>query len=163
MNWQGKVLTIQPAIEVDDVLAVLDEAAAWLRASGIEQWPERFKPEWIAPAIDRGETWLARLDGVVAGTITLDWDDPLWSGLRAHAGYVHQLAVRRSAAGLGASLLDWATATSQALGCSYLRLDCVSTNRRLRTYYETRGFQHQGDVADRHGPSTGVSLYQLPL
>ncbi|TCO23208.1 hypothetical protein EV652_10931 [Kribbella steppae] len=81
-----------------------------------------------------------------------------------------QLAVRRSATGLGAALLDWAVATSRALGCGYLRLDCVSSNSRLRSYYESRGFQHQGDVPvggapgqrDSDGP-TWVSRYRLPL
>lgn len=172
-NWQAKRLTLESATpaDVDDVLAVLDEAAAWLRSSGVDQWPDRFKSEWVEPAIERGETWLARLDGVAAGTITLDWDDPLWSGLDGTAGYVHRMAIRRSATGLGAALLDWAVATSRALGCRYLRLDCVSSNSRLRSYYESRGFQHQGDVPvggppgqrDPDGPTTQLSRYQLPL
>ena len=67
-NWQKQRLTLGSATpaEVGDVLAVLDEAAAWLRTSGVEQWPDRFEPAWVEPAIDRGETWLARLDGAVA-------------------------------------------------------------------------------------------------
>ncbi|MEI8406204.1 MULTISPECIES: GNAT family N-acetyltransferase [unclassified Kribbella] len=166
-------LTLESATpaEVGDVLTVLDEAAAWLRDSGIDQWPDRFESAWVEPAIERGETWLARLDGVVAGTITLDWDDPLWSDLEGTAGYVHRMAVRRSATGLGAALLDWAVATTRALGCTYLRLDCVTSNTRLRSYYESRGFHHQGDVPvggapgqrESDGPTTWVSRYQLPL
>ncbi len=172
-NWQQQRLTLESALPADvgDVLAVLDEAAAWLRASGVDQWPDHFESTWVESAIERGETWLARLDGVVAGTITLDWEDPLWSDLDEPAGYVHRMAVRRSATGLGAVLLDWAVATSQALGCDQLRLDFVSSNTRLRSYYESRGFQHQGDVPvggapgqrDTVGPTTWVSRYQLPL
>jgi GNAT superfamily N-acetyltransferase len=172
-TWRTERLTLEAAAssDVGDVLAVLDEAAGWLRASGIDQWPERFESAWVEPAIERGETWLARLDGVAAGTITLDWDDPLWSDLEAAAGYVHRMAIRRSAPGLGVALLDWAVATSRALGCTCLRLDCVSSNSRLRSYYESRGFQHQGDVPvagapgqrDGDGPRTLVSRYQLPL
>ncbi|WP_165949479.1 GNAT family N-acetyltransferase, partial [Kribbella turkmenica] len=143
-NWQTKRLTLESATAADvgDLLAVLDEAAAWLRATGIEQWPERFESAWVEPAIEAGETWLARLDGVVAGTITLDWDDPLWSDVGGRAGYVHRMAVSRSAPGLGAALLDWSAATAAALGCPHLRLDCVTSNHRLRTYYESRGFHH---------------------
>jgi GNAT superfamily N-acetyltransferase len=172
-NWQQQRLTLESAstADVGDVLAVLDEAAAWLKASGVDQWPDRFKSTWVEPAIERGETWLARLDGVAAGTITLDWDDPLWSDLEGEAGYVHRMAIRRSSPGLGAALLDWAVATTGALGCGYLRLDCVTSNNRLRSYYESKGFHHQGDVpvggapgqrAD-DGPVTWVSLYQLPV
>lgn len=168
---QRLTLEAASAADVDDVLAVLDEAAAWLKGSGVEQWPDRFEAAWVEPAIERGETWVARLDGVAAGTITLDWEDPLWSDQNGTAGYVHRMAVRRSAAGLGAALLDWAVATSSALGCTYLRLDCVTSNSRLRSYYESKGFQHQGDVAvggapgqrADNGPVTWVSRYQLPL
>jgi hypothetical protein len=34
------------------VLAVLDEAVAWLAARGVAQWPAAFRPEWIEPALD---------------------------------------------------------------------------------------------------------------
>lgn len=161
MRKNSLTLEAASAADIDDVLAVLNDAAAWLRASGLTQWPERFKPEWIEPAIESGELWLARLDGEAAGTITLDWDDPLWEGVEGTAGYVRRVAVRRTASGLGVALLDWAAATAGALGCAYLRLDCVSSNSRLRTYYEARGFTHQGDVQDSRGAT--VSRYQLPL
>jgi GNAT superfamily N-acetyltransferase len=158
-----KSLTLEAAsaADVDDVLAVLNDAAAWLRASGLEQWPERFEPEWIEPAIENGETWLARVDGEVAGTITLEWDDPLWADVEGTAGYVHRIAVRRTARGLGVALLDWAAATAGALGCAYLRLDCLSSNSRLRAYYESRGFLHHSDVQDSRRAI--VSRCQLPL
>ncbi|MEV0704550.1 hypothetical protein AB0I53_42450 [Saccharopolyspora sp. NPDC050389] len=52
-----------------------------------------------------------------------------------------------------------------------LRLDCVSSNGRLRSYYEKRGFTHRGDVSvggapgqrEDDGPVTWVSRYELPI
>jgi hypothetical protein len=61
----------------------------------------------MEPALSDGRVLLARLNGAVAGTFTLEWTDPLWTDAGA-AGYVHRLAVRRAAAGLGARLLAWA-------------------------------------------------------
>lgn len=167
---RGSIVPASPS-DIDQVLAVLDEAAAWLRTAGIDQWPDRFDPAWVEEAITRGETWLARADGVVVGTITLDWDDPLWADREEAAGYVHRMAVRRSAAGLGSSLLGWAADTSRSRRRSHLRLDCVTSNKRLRAYYEARGFHHQGDVTvggapgqrESDGPVTWVSRYQLNL
>jgi GNAT superfamily N-acetyltransferase len=163
-------VTLEPALptEVGEVLAVLDEAAAWLRRTGVvDQWPARFRTGMVEPAIERGETWLARRDGVVAGTITLDWDDPLWRDRDGVAGYVHRIAVRRNASGLGALLLDWAVQTSRAWGCEFLRLDCAVTSRRLRSYYEARGFRHLDDVPvgkrTEDGPTVFMSRYELPL
>jgi hypothetical protein len=39
--------------QVDEVLAVLDEASAWLQGRGVEQWPSRFDPSWVEGAVRR--------------------------------------------------------------------------------------------------------------
>lgn len=164
----GMQLEVASLAELDEVVGVLDEAAGWLKEIGVdEQWPPRFRPGMVTPSIERGETWLARIDGIVAGTITLDWDDPLWADVEGTAGYVHRVAVRRSAAGLGARLLDWAIDTTRAKDRDNLRLDCAISSRRLRSYYEDRGFRHHSDVPvgrrTEDGPLVWMSRYQLPL
>lgn len=158
--------------QVGDVLAVLDEAAAWLRGRGVGQWPSRFERSWVEGAVQRGETWLAMVGGTVSGTVTLDLSDPVWDGVpRAAALYVHRMAVRRSAAGLGAVILDWAAGAARRQGREALRLDCVASNGRLRAYYEAAGFVHRGDVPVAgppgqrldEGPVTVVSRYERRL
>ena len=157
--------------QIDDVLSVLNEAADWLRARGIGQWPERFDPAWVDGAIDRGETWLVRVDGALSGTVTLDLADPIWSDVGGTAVYVHRMAVRRAAAGLGAVILAWAADAARQRGGQALRLDCVAFNPRLRAYYEAAGFVHRGDVTVAGapgqrldtGPTVLVSRYELPL
>ncbi|MEW9513504.1 GNAT family N-acetyltransferase [Streptomyces bacillaris] len=172
-EWDSSevVFRIAAGSRRDDVLGVLDEAAGWLGARGITQWPSRFDAEWVVEAISRGETWLVSVGDTVAGTITLDWADPVWADLGGTAGYVHRMAVCRWAAGLGAVMLDWASDAARHRGADALRLDCVSSNARLRAYYEARGFVHRGDVAvggapgQRHdeGPLTWVSRYERDL
>jgi GNAT superfamily N-acetyltransferase len=101
----------------------------------------------------------------------VDWSDLLWGDADTAAGYVHRMAVRRQAAGLGPLLLDWAADTARQNRRHLLRLDCVASNGRLRTYYEARGFIHRGDVpvggapGQRFddGPLTWVSRYELTL
>ena len=139
---------------------MLEDVAAWLGERGISQWPERFSPEWIAPSIQRGETWLAECDGRTAGTITITTSDPAWPDDEGDARYVHRLAIERWAVGLGAVLLRWASDHARQHGCRYLRLDCLSSNARLCRYYEDAGFEPcgQGEV---HGAT--VRRYQLYL
>lgn len=159
------------AQEIDEVLAVLDEAAAWLGARGVRQWPPRFEREWVEPGVLAGDTWLAVDGGQAVATVTLDRADRLWSDRPAPAAYVHRLAVRRVAAGLGARILDWAAATAAADGLRFLRLDCVASNRRLRDHYEAAGFRHCGDARvtgppgarAEPGPAVTVCRYELRL
>jgi len=157
--------------QLDDVLSVLNEAAAWLHARGVSQWPERFEPSWVEGAIGRGETWLVSVDGTLSGTVTLDWSDPIWSDAGDAAAYLHRMAVRRAAAGLGAAILTWAKDAARRHGRTALRLDCVASNDRLRAYYEAAGFVHRGDVTVAGapgqrldtGPTVLVSRYELRL
>ena len=133
--------------EIEAVIAVLADAAAWLRARAVEQWLDRFPTEWVLPAIEAGETWLAELDGQIVGTLVVQWDDPLfWAGYPPDAGYLHRLAVRRHGADLGGRLLRWAERHASGAGKLCLRLDCVASNESLRAYYERAGYEYVGDV-----------------
>lgn len=157
--------------QVDDVLRVLDEAAGWLQARGIEQWPARFEPSWVRGSVDDGETWLVEVGGLVSATVTLDWSDSVWAGVQGNAAYLHRMAVRRRSRGLGAVILAWAAGVAREHGRDALRLDCVASNERLRAYYEAAGFVFRGDVTVAGapgqrlgaGPVTVVSRYELPL
>jgi GNAT superfamily N-acetyltransferase len=147
--------------ELDEVVAVLSEAARWLRALGIEQWPDPFPPERVEKGIARGETYLARAGDQVAGTITFQLEDPFfWGEQPPHAAYVHLMAMRRSFAGGGGELLEWAAEQARLVGRELLRLDCMSTNPGLRGYYQRKGFVHQGDrtILDHV-----ASLYERPV
>jgi Acetyltransferase (GNAT) family len=133
--------------DLNEVLDVLAEAAGWLSARGVEQWPARFESDWVLPAIERGDTWLAERDGEVVGSLVVQWEDPIfWAGYPADTGYLHRLAVRRPGTELGAQLLRWAERHTAGKGKSFLRLDCVAWNGRLRAYYEGAGYAHVGDV-----------------
>ena len=162
---------VAAAGQLDDVLAVLDEAAAWLHRREVVQWPSRFEPSWVQGAVDRGEVWLVRVGETISATVTLDRADRVWDGVPGSALYVHRMAVRRPAAGLGAVILAWAAAVARERDLEALRLDCVASNARLRAYYEAAGFAHRGDATVAgapgqrldEGPVTVVSRYELRL
>ncbi|HEX3566083.1 MAG TPA: GNAT family N-acetyltransferase [Acidimicrobiales bacterium] len=162
-------VVVADASETSVVLDLLNEAASWLTACGIRQWPASFTPAILEPGIRAGETWLARQGDDLVGTVTLSWSDPAWPEALDDAGYVHRLAVPRRGTGLGQYLLGWAAAQVTDRGRSHLRLDCVATNRKLRRYYERLGFAYWGDTelfgapGERlsAGTPTLVSLYEL--
>ncbi|MEV8569709.1 GNAT family N-acetyltransferase [Streptomyces sp. NPDC051322] len=173
VKWNGNEVTFRRATGVcmDEVLSVLDEVAGWLNARGVSQWPPHFEAAWVEGAVLRGDTWLVGIGEKAAGTMTLDWSDPLWADVAGTAGYVHRMAMCRWAAGLGVVVLDWAGDTARRRGVDALRLDCVQANGRLRAYYEAYGFVHRGDVPvggapgqrEDDGPLTWVSRYELDL
>ena len=62
------------------VVAILDEAATWLNARGISQWPSPFPSDIVAKDIACGRAWLATLGGEPVGTVTLLDSDRLFWG-----------------------------------------------------------------------------------
>jgi ribosomal protein S18 acetylase RimI-like enzyme len=145
-------LEIRPA-EPEDVAAageILADASAWLQARGIAQWPARFSDEFLLGSVRRGELYVAGVGAALVATLTLQWSDPPFWGDRQDAAFVHRLAVRRSHAGVGRSLLDWAEQAAADRGRSFLCLDTLSSNVRLRRYYEDLGFR---EVREISGPA----------
>lgn len=164
------------ATDLTTLVRLRDDAARWMLANGINQWrPGEKGEEHFRRRIDAGEVWLALwgaatsgADGPVAGAWELWWADPLaWGERPADAGYVHRLMVDRSTAPSGAGRLLLAAAERRIgqLGLTYSRLDCVASNPRLRTYYESAGYTHVGEGVqqDRNGDTYPVLLLEKRL
>jgi GNAT superfamily N-acetyltransferase len=134
--------------DIDDVLDILEDAARWLASRGINQWPtDGFPRDLVAGDIARGEVYIARSDRRALGTFTLQWSDELfWPGANEAAGYIHRIAVRRDARGLGIELIKFAERVTAATGRKLLRLDCFSGNDALCAYYERAGFVRRADI-----------------
>ncbi|MGH3402431.1 MAG: GNAT family N-acetyltransferase [Streptosporangiaceae bacterium] len=139
----------------DDLQVILDlieEAAAWLRTRDTDQWasPWPNEPERDTRVL-RGllacRTWIVEDYGIPVASVTYrpDGNAALWNKaeLRESAGYMSRLVVSRKYAGTrtGAALTDWAGLRSKdEFGAQFLRIDVWTTNIRLHAYYEDRGF-----------------------
>lgn len=138
--------------ELPLVMAILAEAAAWLKGKGIDQWPSPPNEHWqrrMAEAIQRKEVHTVGVVNNRFGMVRFTWADPYWPDDNL-AGYVHSMAVRSDMHGqnLGGLILFWAIRKAKREGKQFLRLDCLARNGRLRRYYEEQGFSYQGEVID---------------
>jgi GNAT superfamily N-acetyltransferase len=164
--------TIAPAApgDLDTILAMRAEASTWLATKGIDQWRSAWPTQEamtarITASIAAGETWMVRDDdGTVAATVALDdYADPhLWTPDECSepALYLHRLIVRRSHAGLGRIILDWASCAAAELACHWLRIDVWTDNLALQHYYTRNGFQHVR--TDDHDDYPSGALFQRP-
>ncbi|MFD9248166.1 GNAT family N-acetyltransferase, partial [Streptomyces sp. NPDC059556] len=148
--------------DADLLVGMYDGAARWMLRSGIDQWkPGGKSAEHFRERVGAGEVWLASHGGLAVGAYELWWaDEQAWGPQPPVAGYVHRLMTdRRSApAGTGRALLAHAEGRVAAGGRSVARLDCLSNNPRLRTYYEAAGYRGGSGVAGEqaaHGARAG--------
>lgn len=158
------VIELATLAETDLLTEIHEDAARWLWTRGIHQWePGTFPRDRLMACINRGEADLARLGGAPVGMAILqDADEYTWGARPADALYLHGLRVLRMYAGrgLGRVILRWAEGQAAARGRTYLRLDCMADNARLRAYYEDAGFRCVGEKTDEDHPSWRASRYE---
>jgi GNAT superfamily N-acetyltransferase len=147
--------------DVDALVAIDESTSAWLASLGIDPGPPPKPLRAIAAdRVREGKIYLALLDGMPAGAVTLlceqadlaRGDGDLWNDGPGDACYVHGLMVHRDFAGrqVGLEMLSWAERETAGRGKPLVRLDCMMENRALRTYYERAGYLHRGDVHLAH-------------
>ena len=160
------------ANDLSTILRWRQEAAAWLRTRGSDQWNDSGLSrnafvDRVKTSIESGETWIAEDDdGTPLGTIAVDSisDPGLWTDDElATAFVVHRMITDRSATGrgVGAKLLEHAECLARRAGRKMLILDAWNTNRDLHAYYQSQGFRHVRTVTDHHTPS--ATLFARPV
>ncbi|WP_433547959.1 GNAT family N-acetyltransferase [Streptomyces sp. CA-294286] len=161
-------LTFRPADDSDltALVGLHDGAARWMLRNGIDQWKPGQKPAaHFRLRMREGEVWLAEHEGAAVGAYELWWqDEGAWGAQPPVAGYVHRLMTdrTRAPAGTGRALLAAAEARIAACGRPLARLDCVSHNTRLRTYYRTAGYRLVGENGAKEAPG-GAPSYAVTL
>jgi ribosomal protein S18 acetylase RimI-like enzyme len=157
--------------DVDTLIALFDGAARWMQDNGIDQWiPGDKDTDHFRRWLKDGEVWIAETgDGDAIGAYELWWEDQdAWGIQPPVAGYVHRLMIDRDTApaGFGRLLLAHAEQRVAATGREFVRLDCLTSNPRLRTYYEAAGYRVAGEEPGKvagDGSRYGVVLLEKAL
>jgi ribosomal protein S18 acetylase RimI-like enzyme len=152
-------------VHAPDLRLNLEEARDFKCSLGDMVWSD--KPFTLADAeeiIAKGSTYVALLDGQVAGSVALTWQDPrMWGeqGLDEQAGYIHRLATRGAfrGQGVGRRVVSWVCEQVQEASRPYVRLDCSYDNPGLCAYYEAQGFTEVGRK-ELFDPYYAVAFYQ---
>ncbi|MCX5332336.1 GNAT family N-acetyltransferase [Streptomyces sp. NBC_00140] len=147
-----------------------DSLSLWMLARGIDQWKPQEKTEaHFLTRMQEGEVWLAYTGDTLAGAYELWWtDEAAWGPRPSDAGYIHRLMTTPHTAppNTGRQLLTHAESRIRAAARPYARLDCLSTNPRLRTYYESAGYTVVGEQPTKDGglgSPYAVTLLEKPL
>jgi GNAT superfamily N-acetyltransferase len=166
-----KISSAQPD-DVAKLLAFREEASAWLRQLGSDQWQRPYPADRLLATIEAGSVFMVTDGGATVATITLDAqaEEGLWTEeeLREPSLFITKLTVVRSHAGrnLGGQLLDWASDRAYNAGAKWLRLDAWTRNEGLQRYYLRQGFRHVRTVREgaavNGGPRVSGWLAERP-
>lgn len=152
--------------ESDSVNQILKDNGRWMLANGIQQWP----PEWlnsiagdVTNNVASGHFWGFVEGNEILAVVEVQCEsEALWGFDSTPSLYVHKLAVNRSVAvpGIGSKLLKAVITRAKREDYTYVRLDCVASNRQLRAFYEGHNFEYEGV---RIETDLELALYQLSI
>lgn len=139
------------AADADFLLAMFDEAVAWMVARGQgDQWgtqpwsQQPSRAEHVRQMAGGEELWIAHFQQAPAGALVLSEQPPAYVQPASEAElYVRLLLTSRKRAGhgLGSALLDYARAQARQRSIDLVRVDCwAGAEGRLIAYYVRNGF-----------------------
>lgn len=135
--------------DADSICDILHQATEWLSARGLQHWSNYYTRERVSEYLREREVYLVRVDGRVAGTITLLFthDDLGWYS-KITATYANALAVLPAyhGRGIASALMDLAERVAMERCSDAIRLDAVDTLDWLHEFYRKRGYREVGVV-----------------
>jgi hypothetical protein len=162
--------------DFETIKRMIEDAKERLRELGTDQWSADWPDESGRRRIDRvmssikeEKTWIAEFRSrdaslpvmIPAATVTVEdtgsatvWTEAELSARRAV--YLGRLVVAQGLAGfhIGAAITDWVGRRgAKRCHASTIRIDVWTDNKALHSYYEKRGFEYAGLVADPDYPS----------
>lgn len=147
-----------------ELLDLVRDCVAAMRAAGIEQWDEVYpNADSIARDIEAGTLDVLVEDDEIMACITLDQNmDPLWQGMDWTTNgeppiALHRLMVHPSRQGRGYAklLMQHAESVARQRGCRSIRLDTFLNNPAAMSLYPRLGYRRTGTAMMRKGEFAG--------
>jgi GNAT superfamily N-acetyltransferase len=163
------------AEDLPDILKLIDDAKAWLRTKGTDQWSEDWADEAgrgrsarVGYSLTERTTFLATLANqgweIPVATVTIEQKPHLnvWPAeeeTSESVAYLSRLVTAREFSGLqiGGGLIDWACSfAKREYGAKLIRIDVWTDNYELHDYYKDLDFEFRGLCPDESYPSRAL-------
>lgn len=141
--------------DLEELLDLYQRAADQMEADGLKQWHWGIYPteELIREDVAQGLMYIDRMDGVIAGAVSLvgepepEYDAVPWTG-GINPGYFHRLVIDppMQGAGMAGGILDDLQQLLRRAGCDCIRCDTAINNKRAMRLYEKLGFRPCGYI-----------------
>lgn len=143
--------------DIDDMMAIIDEAKALLKADGSTQWQDGHPDkELLLADIKKGFARVLIVDGQVAGTATLmSTPDPCykeiegaWQDNEDPYATIHRIAISAKFRGMKLSKFFFSNLISDAYaqGLHHMRIDTHKMNQRMQNLVKEFGFEYTGII-----------------
>ena len=157
--------------DIPAVALLIQRIVPLMRAAGNLQWDENYpNPAVFTSDFERGQLWVAEINGAVAGVVALtsdlepdyvqaDWDHS------EPALVVHRLAVdpKFRGAGVAKALMQHAEKVATAQALPVIRVDTNVENKATQRFFPGLGYRFAGEISLKLRPGLRFFCYEKRL
>ena len=148
--------------DIDRIMDIMHQAQEYLKSKDVDQWQDGYpQPEIILNDIDNEESYVAEIDGEVAGTLVISFRgeetyDKIYEGewLRDEAYcVVHRVAMDRKyrGKGLASGMLKYAETLCKEKNIKSIKIDTHLDNKVMRGLISKNGYKYCGIIYLNNG------------
>ena len=137
--------------DIDEIISLYAERMIWFKENGIKQWSNyliNHPKEQFIQVIKKGDFYVLKKDNEIVAGFELSTDSHFWNDNESNAYYLYKVTTKVGAKNIGATMFEIAKNITKENGKKYLRLECLSSNKKLNELYEKHGFKYVREGQD---------------
>lgn len=130
--------------ELDKILEVYSERMQWFKNKEIKQWGkylEHHPKSEFEEVIKKDDYFILEKNNEIIAGFELSTNSKYWNDCKTKAYYIYKLVTKVGNKDIGNIVFDICKDLAKTNNKEYLRLDCLSTNKKLNDIYEKHHFK----------------------
>lgn len=131
--------------EVETIMELYVERMSWFKENDIKQWGrylENHPKKEFVQVIEKGDYYILKKQNEIIAGFEISTNSKLWNDKTQNAYYLYKVVTKVGYKNIGSEIFKIAKSMTKENGRKYLRLDCVSSNKKLNELYEKHGFKY---------------------
>ncbi len=130
---------------IDEIINLYAERMKWFKENGIKQWSRyltNHPKEHFISIIEKGNYYILKKENEIIAGFEISTDSGVWNDDKSNAYYLCKVVSKVGYRNLGSEIFKIAKNITKENEKDYLRIECVSSNKKLNEIYEKNGFKY---------------------
>lgn len=137
--------------DIDEIINLYAERIVWFKEKGIRQWSKYLNnhpKEQFIQVIEKGDYYILKKNNEIIAGFEISTDSNFWDDNKSNAYYLYKVVSKVGYKNLGSKIFEIAKNIAKTSKKDYLRIECLSSNKKLNKIYDKYGFKYVRDGQD---------------
>ncbi|MCI8641183.1 MAG: GNAT family N-acetyltransferase [Clostridia bacterium] len=131
--------------DIDEIINLYAERMIWFKENGIKQWSKYLSnhpKEQFIQAIEKRNYYILKKDNEIIAGFEISTQSDSWNDNKSNAYYLYKVVSKVGYKNIGNKIFKIAKKITKEKGKDYLRIECLSSNKKLNELYAKHGFEY---------------------